>query len=90
VVPEVVHSVGVVLYSHCNCLSARLACIDCVVCPHVMQALSDALKTSAHALGICVSSCTGRIARLFFMLETCGPQGAVGYVAAPEPTSAGR
>jgi hypothetical protein len=37
-----------------------------------------------------VPSCTGRSARLFFMLESHGPEGPVGHVAAPEPTSAER
>jgi hypothetical protein len=34
--------------------------------------------------------CYNRYARLFFMLEARGPQGVVGHVVAPEPTSAGR
>jgi hypothetical protein len=34
--------------------------------------------------------CTGRSDRLFFILEARGPQGAVGHVTAPEPTSARR
>jgi hypothetical protein len=37
-----------------------------------------------------VPSCTGRTARLFFMLEARGSQGATVYVTAPKPTSAGR
>jgi hypothetical protein len=41
-------------------------------------------------LETCVPSCTGKPIRLFFMLETRGPQGAMGHVAAMEPTSVGR
>jgi hypothetical protein len=37
-----------------------------------------------------VASYTGRSARLFFMLETRDPQGAVGHEAAPEPAPAER
>jgi hypothetical protein len=48
-----------------------------------------ALETCVRALGTCVPSCTDRSARLFFMLKTHGPQGAVGHVAAPEPAPAG-
>jgi hypothetical protein len=55
-----------------------------------MALMSGALETCARALGTCVSSCTGRPARLFFMLEARGPQGVVGHVAASEPTLAGR
>jgi hypothetical protein len=60
-------------------------------CLHILQAstalMSAALLTCARALEICVPSCIGRSARLFFMLETHGPQGAVGHVAVPKPTS---
>jgi hypothetical protein len=59
-------------------------------CRPMMALMSGALETCARALGTCVSSCTGRPARLFFMLKARGPQGAVGYVAASEPTLAGR
>jgi hypothetical protein len=34
---RVVHSADVTLQSHCNCLSACLAGIDCAVYPHVLQ-----------------------------------------------------
>jgi hypothetical protein len=37
-----------------------------------------------------VASYTSRSARLFFVLETCGPQGAMGHEAAPEPAPAER
>jgi hypothetical protein len=37
-----------------------------------------------------VPSYTGMPARVFFMLESHDPQGAVGHVAAPKPTSARR
>jgi hypothetical protein len=71
-------------------MSTRLACIDCAASPHVMHALSGTLETCACALVTCVPSCTGRIDRLFFIIEACGRQGATGHVAAPKPTSAGR
>jgi hypothetical protein len=77
-----------------------------VVCLHALQALtvlpihsscspmmaltSGAIETCVRALETCVPSCTGRPTRLFFMLEARGPQGAMGHVAAPEPTSAER
>jgi hypothetical protein len=38
----------------------------------------------ARALETCVPSYTGRSAKLSFMLETRGPQGALGHVTAPE------
>jgi hypothetical protein len=41
-------------------------------------------------LGTCVPSCTGKPARVFFILEALDSQGTVGFIAAPEPTSAGR
>jgi hypothetical protein len=82
--------VSVPAWSHYSCLSARLAGIDCAACLHVLQALSGALETCTRALGSCMPSYTGRTARLFFMLEVRGPQGTAGYMAALEPTSAGR
>jgi hypothetical protein len=75
-------------------MSARLVGIDCVACPHVLQAYDGPdirrLETCARALGTCVSSYTGRPARLFFMLEARDPQGATEHVAALELTSAER
>jgi hypothetical protein len=71
-------------------MSARLTSIDCAACPHVMQALSDALKTCECALGTCVFSCTGMTDMIFFMLEARGPQEAARHVTVPESTSAGR
>jgi hypothetical protein len=53
----------------------------------MMNQMSGTLKTCVHALGICMPSCIGRSARLFFILEARSPQGAVRHVAAPEPTS---
>jgi hypothetical protein len=55
-----------------------------------MALMSDALETCTRVLKTCVPSCIGRSARLFFMLDARGPQGAVEHVTAPEPTSAGR
>jgi hypothetical protein len=55
-----------------------------------MTLMSGALETCVRTLGICVPSYTGMHATLFFMLEACGPQGAIGHVTAPESISAGR
>jgi hypothetical protein len=38
-------------------------------------------------LGTYVPNCIGM---LFFMLETCDPQGVTVHVTAPEPTSTGK
>jgi hypothetical protein len=67
-------------------LHAHMSCMP-------MKALtSDTLKTCVCALETCVPDCTGigMPARLFFMIEAHGPQGAVGHVVALEPTSAKR
>jgi hypothetical protein len=64
--------------------SARMSCRP------MMALISGALKMCARALGTCVPSYAGRPARLFFMLKACGPHVAVGHMAPPEPTSAGR
>jgi hypothetical protein len=52
--------------------------------------MSSALETCTRALRTCVTSCTGRAARFFFMLEARGPQGVIGHMAMLESTSAGR
>jgi hypothetical protein len=70
-------------------------------CPHVLQALvavsahmfcrpmmalmSGALKMCVRALGTSEPCRTGRPARLFFVLETHGPQGVVERVGARSP-----
>jgi hypothetical protein len=54
-----------------------------------MALTSGALKTRACALGTCKPSCTGKLARLFFMSEIHGPQGTAGRMAAPEPSRFG-
>jgi hypothetical protein len=59
-------------------------------CRHMMALTSGALETCVRALGTYVPSYTGRPARLLFMLEAHGPQGATGHVASLEPTPAGR
>jgi hypothetical protein len=59
-------------------------------CRRMMGLTWGALKMCVCALGTCVPSCISRSAMLFFMLERCDPQGAVGHVAAPEPTPTGR
>jgi hypothetical protein len=57
----------------------------------LMMALTPVtLGTCTHALGTGEPSCVDRSARLFFMLETHEPQGTMGHVTAPEPTSVGR
>jgi hypothetical protein len=66
----------------------------------MMALMSGALETCVRVLGTCIPSWTGRSARIFFMLEayrTCGStgaylsrkvrSGAIGHVAALEPTS---
>jgi hypothetical protein len=70
-------------------------------CPHVLQALAvvpacmscrpimvlmlGVLETCVHAFGICEPCHTGRPARLFFVLEAHGLQGATGRVGARSP-----
>jgi hypothetical protein len=44
-----------------------------------------ALETCARALGACGSSCIGRPASLFFILEVRGSQGTVGHKTARSP-----
>jgi hypothetical protein len=72
-------------------------------CPHILQALnvlpaytscrpmmaltSGALEICTRALGTCEPSCIGRTAKLFFMFESCDPQGTVGHVVAQSPPS---
>jgi hypothetical protein len=56
----------------------------------MMALMSDILETCAHLLRTCVLNCTGRTARLFFMLEVRGSHGVMRYVTAPESTSTGR
>jgi hypothetical protein len=63
-------------------------------CLYTLQTLtaliSVASETCVRALGTYVPSCTGRLARLFFMLEAHAPQRAAGHVVVPELTSVGR
>jgi hypothetical protein len=84
---------SIVLALHCSC--------NVIACPHALQALttlsvrtscmhmmaltSDALETCVRALEIYVPSYIGRSASLFFMLESRGPQRAVGHMAVSEP-----
>jgi uncharacterized protein YqgV (UPF0045/DUF77 family) len=55
----------------------------------MMTLMSGVLETCMRVLGTCVSSCTSKSARLFFMLEIRGSQGAVGHVAASDPSQSG-
>jgi hypothetical protein len=50
-----------------------------------MALMSNALETCARALGTGEPYCTGRPARLFFMLEAHDPQGTARRVAAQRP-----
>jgi hypothetical protein len=88
---------SIVLTLHCS--------HSIVACPHVMQALttlsvhmscspmmtltSAALETYTCALRTYVTSCTDRPVKLFFILVPHSPKGAMGHVAASEPTTAG-
>jgi hypothetical protein len=76
---------------HCSHSSVRLASIDYAACPYILQAqmalTSGALETCTRALGISGPYHTGMPAKLFFMLETRGPQGTAGHVAARRPPS---
>jgi hypothetical protein len=62
----------------------------CTSCRPMMVLTIGALGTFTRALGTYVPSFTAKPARLFFMLEAHGPQGAVRHVAAPELTSGKR
>jgi hypothetical protein len=75
---------SIVLALHCSriiavCLHALQALTvlyACMSCMSMMALISGAFKTCTRALEKCVPSCTRRPARLFFILEACGPQGA--------------
>jgi hypothetical protein len=56
-------------------------------CKAMMAWTSGALETYEHALVTCGSSCRGRPARLFFMLEAHGPQETTGHMVAQSPRS---
>jgi hypothetical protein len=57
----------------------------CTSCRPMMARTSDALETCACALGTCEPNCTGRPARLFFMIDARGPQRTTGRVTAQSP-----
>jgi hypothetical protein len=95
-----VSSVALCCWSHLAPLQRRCTV---AAYPHVLQVLTAlpvrtscrpmmaltpvTLGTCAHALGTGEPSCVGRSARLFFMLESHDPQGAVGHaLAALEPS----
>jgi hypothetical protein len=61
--------------SNCSGMSARLA---------------GASLTRDRALDTCELSCVPGVARPFFIPVVHSPLGVMGYVAAPEPISAGR
>jgi hypothetical protein len=73
-----------VLVLHCSptiaaCLYALQALIVLPArtsCRRMMALMLNTLETFACALGTCVPNCTGRLARLFFMLEYHDLQGA--------------
>jgi hypothetical protein len=54
-----------------------------------MHALSNALEICTCALETCVTNCTDRMVRLFFIFEARSPQGALGHVTAPELSQLG-
>jgi hypothetical protein len=89
---------SIVLALHCSrtvatylhALQALTALPTRTSCRPMMALTSGALEMCARALGTCVPTCTGSPARLFFILESCGPQGVAGHVAASEPTSTRR
>jgi hypothetical protein len=56
----------------------------------MMALMLGTLNMCVCALETCVPSCTGKIARLFFILDARSPQGAAGYMLVLEPTSTRR
>jgi hypothetical protein len=79
-----------IIGAHPHALHALTTMHAYMSCRPMMALTLCALETCAHALRICMPSYTGKQARLFFMLEACGPQGAVGHMATSELTPAGR
>jgi hypothetical protein len=83
-----------VLTLHCNhtvvaCLYALQALTTLparMSCRRMMAQVSDISVTCGHALKTHESSRIGRSSKPFFILEVCGPQRAMGHVAAPEPS----
>jgi hypothetical protein len=73
-----------------HALHALTMLLICKSCRSMMTLMLDALETSVCALGTCMPIYTGMSARLFFILEAHGPQGAAGHVATSEPTPVGR
>jgi hypothetical protein len=59
-------------------------------CSGLSARLADASVTRDRALDTCEPSSVPGAASPFFIPVVHSPLGAVGYVAAPEPTSAGR
>jgi hypothetical protein len=85
------HCSGVLRWStgptlHCSRMYTCFACIKCVDCLHVLQIndVSDTLKTCVHALEIREPSYIDKPTRLFFILETRGLQGTIGYITMSE------
>jgi hypothetical protein len=59
-------------------------------CSSMSARLADASVTRDRALDTCEPSYVPEVVRPFFIPVVHNPLEAVGYVAAPEPTSAGR
>jgi hypothetical protein len=65
----------------------RLCCTVEPNCSDLSTHLAGASGTSDRALDTCEPSCVTGAARPFFIPVVHNPLGAVGYVAAPEPSS---
>jgi hypothetical protein len=69
----------IALMLYCSHMSARLACLDCADCPHVLQAHDGHDTSRLGNMYACVGNMhpdyVDRSARLFFILEAHGLQG---------------
>jgi hypothetical protein len=68
-------------------LQALTVVPDHMSCMLMMALMSGAFETCTRTLGTGEPCCTGRPARLFFMLEVCDPQRTIGHMAAQSPPS---
>jgi hypothetical protein len=70
----------------CSCALQALTVLHThTSCRPMMALTSGALEMCTRALGTCVARYTDKPARLFFMLEARGPQGAMGHVQRQSP-----
>jgi hypothetical protein len=72
-----------------RCGQLRLCCTVEPNCGGMFARLVGASVTRNRALNTCEPSCVPGAARSFFIPVVHSPLGAVGYVAAPEPSSRG-